>query len=850
MTGEYTRQPGLALENMSIQAQKVVRAYDQEQEKLATYKGMQVEQQFQTQQTLALDQAKRSSTDGAPNLAKDYMNDYQTAEDQALKNIDPTVAAKFAPRFDLLKQHFTVQAYSAEQGARDNFYANSLNKNIDDAAKKIRDDPSSYPYVISQTLDNINATTLPEDLKQKFRDNITNSTGPTALFNADNEANPRKVATDIGLAVPPGDGLPGGQSSIRSLGLSPNGPMATITTNSGAKLTVAAPGAHQFANFIQALEAQGYNIDPSDVSSFRPGSRVAGTGGLSFHSVGAAIDLNASENRPNTGSKTDMPANVDQLAKENGLIWGGHFGPGASYKDSMHFKLDKYIKPEDLPKYGGTPPYVQGATPLQINGRAIDPSAVTRLGITNPRQVSILNDVRGKAQEIGFSPDVAAATLYLENHTMDPGDVSATGMRGLYQLDSDHSTKYGETSTIAGQINAGVRSVQEREASARAFLGREPQPWETYLFHYQGEGGAAALLKADPAESVFSALSSKLGANYAAKVIAGNPDTAGKSVGAFLDGIKQRMNNALAVTGGAYDPSMPTTSPAYAGVSYDTMQKFRQTNAATIQAQDNADFKAQTDYLKIQQDGTQKDLTDLLQANKLTPEAVATYRDVLTAPEYQKWMKTATDSQSEDPVKVSNFPVYKQIRDWAADPDQAYRVKEQATQAVLNGFLSRADYDKLNTAADKTIADNQPGLSGTARNQARGDAIKELYDYVNNPMFKTQQGLLTADGKRREFDAWYADHPQATYADIDDKLTQMKQSIDTDRVAQGYFNDGLKKLSVKRIEDVTPEIMAKKSAALVASVGKAGINQRDIIETQKALMEVQRRIDNAKKVTK
>ena len=60
--------------------------------------------------------------------------------------------------------------------------------------------------------------------------------------------------------------------------------------------------------------------------------------GLSFHTYGTAIDLNASTNY--RGIAGDMNRNVVAIFKNWGFAWGGDW----NYTDPMHFELAKLGK--------------------------------------------------------------------------------------------------------------------------------------------------------------------------------------------------------------------------------------------------------------------------------------------------------------------------------------------------------------------------------------------------------------------------------------------------------------------------------------------------------------------------
>ncbi|MFZ0931949.1 MAG: hypothetical protein WAN11_25345 [Syntrophobacteraceae bacterium] len=56
------------------------------------------------------------------------------------------------------------------------------------------------------------------------------------------------------------------------------------------------------------------------------------------------------------------------------------------------------------------------------------------------------------------------------------------------------------------QVQLGVVLAKQNAQVLAKDLGREPQPWEVYLAHQQGVGGAMALIHADPDASAASVL--------------------------------------------------------------------------------------------------------------------------------------------------------------------------------------------------------------------------------------------------------------------------------------------------------------------------------------------------------
>ena len=88
-----------------------------------------------------------------------------------------------------------------------------------------------------------------------------------------------------------------------------------------------------FRGLLNDLAAEGYKISSAASYSNR---NARGSNRLSEHAFGRAIDINPSQNpmTSNSGFRTNMPDNVNQIAAENGLVWGGSWH---GKKDPMHF---------------------------------------------------------------------------------------------------------------------------------------------------------------------------------------------------------------------------------------------------------------------------------------------------------------------------------------------------------------------------------------------------------------------------------------------------------------------------------------------------------------------------------
>lgn len=113
---------------------------------------------------------------------------------------------------------------------------------------------------------------------------------------------------------------------------SENKKMVTLQTGSGKSYQVNEAFAPNFNGFVKALEATGYQIRSIGGYNDR---NIKGKNKKSFHSVGAAIDINPEQNPYTSGELiTDMPDGIAGLAANFGLGWGGSWNGD---KDAMHF---------------------------------------------------------------------------------------------------------------------------------------------------------------------------------------------------------------------------------------------------------------------------------------------------------------------------------------------------------------------------------------------------------------------------------------------------------------------------------------------------------------------------------
>ena len=114
---------------------------------------------------------------------------------------------------------------------------------------------------------------------------------------------------------------------------SENKEMTTLRTSSGLSYQVNKSFASNFDGFVKALESTGYQIKSIGGYADR---NIKDSNKKSFHSVGAAIDINPKQNPVTYGNIiTDLPEGVAGLAAQFGLGWGGSWS--GKKKDTMHF---------------------------------------------------------------------------------------------------------------------------------------------------------------------------------------------------------------------------------------------------------------------------------------------------------------------------------------------------------------------------------------------------------------------------------------------------------------------------------------------------------------------------------
>jgi hypothetical protein len=138
------------------------------------------------------------------------------------------------------------------------------------------------------------------------------------------------------------------------------------------------------------------------------------------------------------------------------------------------------------------------------------------------------------AQESNFNP----------NQT-----ISTSSARGLFQLLNADRQKFGADSSVDGQIRAGLAKTKENIAAARRALGRDPDPFELYVVHYQGIGAGPAILR-NPDGNFRQTLDATGGKGHATRVIRANKWLSDIQTNQdFIDWVRQRLSKKAASLG-------------------------------------------------------------------------------------------------------------------------------------------------------------------------------------------------------------------------------------------------------------------------------------------------------------
>lgn len=186
-------------------------------------------------------------------------------------------------------------------------------------------------------------------------------------------------------------------------------------------------------------------------------------------------------------------------------------------------------------------PPVQGAPPPA--------AAKFDVSFMPPAKQPIAERIAGMAEENGLGNYVPHLMLMVDQESnFNPNTASKTSSaRGLFQLLDADRKKFGGDASVDGQIRAGLAKTKENIAAARRALGRDPDPLELYVIHYQGIGAGPAILK-NPDADFRATLDRTGGKGHARKVVKANPWLANIQTNQdFIDSMRERLSKKSAV---------------------------------------------------------------------------------------------------------------------------------------------------------------------------------------------------------------------------------------------------------------------------------------------------------------
>jgi len=195
---------------------------------------------------------------------------------------------------------------------------------------------------------------------------------------------------------------------------------------------------------------------------------------------------------------------------------------------------------EPLPPVQNMPP-VPSATPAAIVAGM--PPAKQPIA----SQIASMADAEGLGQS---TPHLMLLVAQESNFNPDQ-TISTSSARGLFQLLNADRKRYGSDSSLSGQIRAGLAKTKENIAAARRALGRDPDPFELYVVHYQGIGAGPAILK-NPDGDFRKTLDRTGGKGHAAAVMKANPWLVRDNIQTnqdFIDWVRRRLSKKAAELG-------------------------------------------------------------------------------------------------------------------------------------------------------------------------------------------------------------------------------------------------------------------------------------------------------------
>lgn len=220
--------------------------------------------------------------------------------------------------------------------------------------------------------------------------------------------------------------------------------------------------------------------------------------------------------------------------------------------------------------------------PIALPAPIAPPAGLMTEGVTNqPAPLSrqafldMLPEWAGYESQSGLPPGFLERTAFLESTN---GTKFRDGSQyvGVFQVGPEVAADFGVTPEqlqdprVNAQVAAKLAARNLRQL--REGLGREPQPWELYLAHQQGAGGALALLRS-PNQSAVDALAAAHGGDRtkAIKIITANGGNPQMTAGQFAQVWAEKYSGGVSGAPGVQEPGAPV-EPKFNRMGYDMNQ--------------------------------------------------------------------------------------------------------------------------------------------------------------------------------------------------------------------------------------------------------------------------------------
>lgn len=200
----------------------------------------------------------------------------------------------------------------------------------------------------------------------------------------------------------------------------------------------------------------------------------------------------------------------------------------------------------------------------------------------------IADMIRQQAHAAGEDAETAVAIGMIESRldprARNPGSSAA----GVFQFVDKTWAEMGGGDRMDAALNVrrGIALMSQNRAALTRALGREPSPWELYLAHQQGGGGATALLR-DPQRPAVEALRAA-GVRDAAAAIEKNGGSTDMTAGQFAGLWRDRFDQVAGSPGRApvFDPVPPVvdmmTPEARLGALTDALDSLSRDEAVNV----------------------------------------------------------------------------------------------------------------------------------------------------------------------------------------------------------------------------------------------------------------------------